>query len=62
MRITVPLLLLLSLLAAAPARADLHVTRDHGGYVEPFLEAVPITETRTVADLCRAYRDFVNGR
>ena len=30
--------------------------------VDPFLEAVPITEIRTVADLCRAYRDFVNGR
>jgi acyl carrier protein len=30
--------------------------------VDPFLEAVPITEVRTVADLCRAYRDFVHGR
>jgi acyl carrier protein len=29
--------------------------------VDPFLEAVPITEVRTVGDLCRAYRDFING-
>jgi len=29
--------------------------------VDPFLEAVPITEVRTVADLCRAYRDFINS-
>jgi acyl carrier protein len=29
--------------------------------VDPFLEAVPITEVRTVADLCRAYRDFINN-
>src|SRR5881396_1440722 len=36
MRITVPLLLLLSLLGAAPARADLHITRDHGGYVDEY--------------------------
>jgi acyl carrier protein len=30
--------------------------------VDPFLEAVPITEIRTVGDLCRAYQDFVGGR
>jgi acyl carrier protein len=29
--------------------------------VDPFLEAVPITEVRTIADLCRAYRDVING-
>ena len=29
--------------------------------VDPFLEAVPITEIRTVADLCRAYRGIING-
>jgi acyl carrier protein len=29
-------------------------------HVDPFLEAVPITEIRTVADLCRAYRDCLN--
>jgi hypothetical protein len=29
-------LLLLSFLAATPARADLHITRDHGGYVEEY--------------------------
>jgi len=29
--------------------------------VDPFLEAVPITEIRTVGDLCRAYRDFIGG-
>ena len=27
--------------------------------VDPFLEAVAITEIRTVGDLCRAYRDFL---
>jgi hypothetical protein len=36
MRITPLALLLLSLLVAAPARADLHITRDHGGYVEEY--------------------------
>src|ERR1700712_1573694 len=35
MRIT-PLALLLSVLAAVPARADMHITRDHGGYVEEY--------------------------
>src|SRR4051812_31227548 len=29
-------LLLLSVLAATPARAELHITRDHGGYVEEY--------------------------
>src|ERR1700680_2939351 len=36
MRITALPLLLLSLLAVTPARADLHITRDHGGYVEEY--------------------------
>jgi hypothetical protein len=36
MRITPLALLLVSSLAAAPARADLHITRDHGGYVEEY--------------------------
>ncbi len=36
MRITPLSLLLLSLLAVTPARADLHITRDHGGYVEEY--------------------------
>ena len=36
MRITLLSLLFLSWLAAAPARADLHITRDHGGYVEEY--------------------------
>ena len=35
MRIT-PFALLLLFLAAAPARAELHITRDHGGYVEEY--------------------------
>src|SRR5436305_12252326 len=35
MRITVVSLLLLSMVAT-PARADLHSTRDHGGYVEEY--------------------------
>src|SRR5437764_15296397 len=36
MRITFLALLSLSVLVAAPARADLHITRDHGGYVEEY--------------------------
>src|SRR5258707_2278596 len=36
MRITSLALLCLSVLVAAPARADLHITRDHGGYVEEY--------------------------
>lgn len=28
---------------------------------DPFLEAVAITEIRTVGDLCRAYQDFIGG-
>ena len=35
MRITL-LSLLLLFVAAAPARADLHITRDHGGYVDEY--------------------------
>jgi acyl carrier protein len=29
--------------------------------VDPFLEAVAITEIRTVGDLCRAYRDYIDA-
>lgn len=29
--------------------------------IDPFFEAVPITEIRTVGDLWRAYRDFNGG-
>ena len=36
MRITPLVLLLCSVLAATPARAVLHITRDHGGYVEEY--------------------------
>src|SRR5471030_196298 len=36
MRIASLALLFLSILVAAPARADLHITRDHGGYVEEY--------------------------
>ena len=36
MRITHLAMLLLSVLASAPARADLRITRDHGGYVEEY--------------------------
>jgi acyl carrier protein len=28
--------------------------------VDPFLEAVAITEIRTIGDLCRAYREFLD--
>jgi hypothetical protein len=36
MRITPLVLVLLSLLAAVPARADLRITSDHGGYVTEY--------------------------
>jgi hypothetical protein len=36
MRITSLALLSLSVLVASPARADLHIRRDHGGYVEEY--------------------------
>jgi hypothetical protein len=36
MRITLLSLLLFFVAAAAPARAELHITRDHGGYVEEY--------------------------
>ena len=36
MRITSLALLLLPLLVATPARADLHITSDHGGYVSEY--------------------------
>ena len=36
MRITLLSLLLLCFAATMPARADLHITRDHGGYVEEY--------------------------
>jgi hypothetical protein len=36
MRITSPALLVFSFLAATPAYAVLHITRDHGGYVEEY--------------------------
>jgi hypothetical protein len=36
MRITPVFLLLLCVLPATSARADLHITRDHGGYVEEY--------------------------
>src|SRR5262249_39185154 len=36
MRITLLALTALFAVAAGPARADLHITRDHGGYVEEY--------------------------
>jgi hypothetical protein len=36
MRITLLSLLLLFVAGATPARAELHITRDHGGYVEEY--------------------------
>src|ERR1700743_3198252 len=38
MRITLLAPLLLLCFATLPARADLHITRDHGGYVEEYKE------------------------
>ncbi|HLI99495.1 MAG TPA: hypothetical protein VKT76_07250 [Bradyrhizobium sp.] len=36
MRITPLVLFLIPVLAVGPVRADLHITRDHGGYVEEY--------------------------
>ena len=38
LRITLLAPMLLLCLAASPAHADLHITRDHGGYVEEYKE------------------------
>ena len=65
MRITRPALLLLPLLAAAPARAELHITRDHGGYVEEYkarYKRIRETGQRVIIDgICNSACTLVLG-
>ncbi len=65
MRITRPALLLLPLLAAAPARAELHIPRDHGGYVEEYkarYKRIRETGQRVIIDgICNSACTLVLG-
>jgi hypothetical protein len=65
MRITPLALLLLSCLAAGPARADLHITRDHGGYVEEYKKkyaAIRDRHERVIIDgICNSACTLVLG-
>ena len=65
MRITPLALLLLSLLAATPARADLHITRDHGGYVTEYkakYERIRDRNERVIIDgICNSACTLVFG-
>ena len=65
MRIASLVLLLLSLLAATPAHALLHITRDHGGYVEEYkakYKHVAETGERVVIDgICNSACTLVFG-
>ncbi len=65
MRITPLALLLLSLFAAAPARAELHITRDHGGYVEDYkakYKRIRETGQRVIIDgICNSACTLVLG-
>ena len=65
MRITLLTLLLLPLLAATPARADLHITRDHGGYVSEYkakYERIRDRKERVIIDgICNSACTLVFG-
>src|SRR5450756_2657781 len=65
MRITPLALLISSLLAAVPARADLHITRDHGGYVEEYkakYERIRDRKERVIIDgICNSACTLVFG-
>jgi hypothetical protein len=65
MRITPLALLLLPALAASPARADLHITRDHGGYVNEYkakYERVRDRNERVIIDgICNSACTLVFG-
>src|SRR3978361_1716813 len=65
MRITLLPLLLLSLLAIAPARAELHITRDHGGYVTEYkakYERIRDRHERVIIDgICNSACTMVFG-
>src|SRR3977135_4098554 len=65
MRITPLALLSLLLLAASPARADLHITRDHGGYVTEYkvkYERIRERHERVIIDgICNSACTLVFG-
>jgi hypothetical protein len=65
MRITLLSLLLLFVAAATPARAELHITRDHGGYVEEYkakYKRVRDTGERVIIDgICNSACTLVLG-
>ena len=65
MRITPLALLLLSLTSATPARADLHITRDHGGYVTEYkakYERIRARKERVIIDgICNSACTLVFG-
>jgi hypothetical protein len=65
MRITLLSLLLLFVAAATPARAQLHITRDHGGYVEEYkakYKRVRDTGERVIIDgICNSACTLVLG-
>lgn len=65
MRITSIALLVLTSFAAAPAHALLHITRDHGGYVEQYkakYERIRDTGQRVVIDgICNSACTLVLG-
>ncbi len=65
MRITPLALLILLLLAATPARADLHITRDHGGYVTEYkakYERIRDRKERVIIDgICNSACTMVFG-
>jgi hypothetical protein len=65
MRITLLPLLLLSLLVVTSARADLHITRDHGGYVTEYkakYERIRDRKERVIIDgICNSACTLVFG-
>ena len=65
MRIKLFVLICLSFLAAAPARADLHITRDHGGYVTEYkakYERIRDRHERVIIDgICNSACTMVFG-
>jgi hypothetical protein len=65
MRISPLPLLMLSLFAASPARADLHITRDHGGYVTEYkakYERIRERHERVIIDgICNSACTLVFG-
>src|SRR4051812_9807001 len=65
MRITPLALLILLPLAATPARADLHITRDHGGYVTEYkakYERIRDRKERVIIDgICNSACTLVFG-